>query len=185
MNRIVLKTGDVLLYPKETTPGIYTFLVKQGKKELADILSLLTNHKYIHAELYLGNGWVLAGTFEGVKLYKPDLRTLLSAHIFRPPTPVNGEELRKVVVKYFNLEYDWASLLLNAIPEILSFGNEQLERMIEDWLNYKNERKMICSEVIARIYKELGYEFEANSELVTPDDIAEKFVKIFPSEADK
>jgi hypothetical protein len=182
MNRIVLKPGDVLLYTKESTPGVYTFLAEKGKKELADLLSLLTNHKYIHAELYLGNGWVLAGTFEGVKLYKPDLKTLLSAHIYRPPMPVSSEELRKVVTKYFNLEYDWASLLLNAIPEILSFGNEQLERMIENWLGYKNERKMICSEVIARIYKDLGYEFEPNAEFVTPDDIAEKFVKIFPAE---
>jgi hypothetical protein len=182
MNRIVLKPGDVLLYPKESTPGVYTFLAEIGKKELANLLSLLTNHEYIHAELYLGNGWVLAGTFEGVKLYKPDLRTLLSAHIYRPPTPVNSEELRKVVTKYFNLEYDWASLLLNAIPEILSFGNEQLERMLENWLNYKNENKMICSEVIARIFKDLGYEFEPNGDFVTPDDIAEKFVKIFPAE---
>jgi len=35
----------------------------------------LAQQEYIHAEIYLGRGWVLAGWFEGVKLvkYKPSV----------------------------------------------------------------------------------------------------------------
>jgi len=177
MDRFTLKPGDALLFTKESTAGVYTYFAEKNKP-LADLLAKLVNHNYIHAELYLGNGWVIAGWFNGVKLYKPSLQLLSTVHIYRPPIEVDKDKLKESVKKYFNYEYDWVSLILNGLPEIISFGNEQIEKIVEDWVKYSDDQKLICSELIARIYEDLGYKIEPRAEFVTPDDIAERFQRV-------
>ena len=58
------------------------------------------------------------------------------------------EVIKEIVRKYFNKQYDFVSLILNGIPEILSLGIETLERYFENALPYDNPDKMICSELV-------------------------------------
>lgn len=177
MRKTMLKPGDVLLFDKESVNGVYTFIAGKDKK-LADILATLTNHRYIHAELYLGNGWIIAAAFDGVKLYKAPLAVIAKAHIYRAPITIDENKLRETVKQYFNYEYDWTALILNGIPEVLSFGNEQIERIIENWLDYTDEQKLICSELVAKFFEEQGFKIEPRGDFVTPDDIADAFERI-------
>jgi len=178
-----LKTGDVLLLRKEDAPGAYTFIEKYLGKDFADKVASLEKHKYIHAEIYVGNGFILAGWFNGVKLLQPPLHYIAKFDIYRNSKMDDAKRylMKKKVAKYFNAPYDFASLILNGIPEVLSLGFEPLERYFEKQLPYSDPSKLICSELVARLYKDIGIEIEENPEFVTPDDIAENeyFSKIF------
>jgi hypothetical protein len=176
-----LKTGDVLLLKKEDAPGAYTFLEKYLGKNVAKFLAQIEKHEYIHAEIYVGNGFVLAGWFNGVKLIRPPLQYISKFDIYRHEKM--DDEKRKTiqqsVAKYFNAPYDFASLILNGIPEVLSLGIEPLERYLEKQIDYSDPEKLICSELVARLYRDAGIFIEDNPEFVTPDDLAENMEKIF------
>ena len=180
---IELKTGDILLLKKENAPGAYTFLKKFLGKDFADFVAKIEKHEYIHSELYVGNGYVLAAWFNGVHLIKYPLEVLSKFDIYRHEKM--DEEKRKVirknVAKYFNMPYDFVSLILNGLPEILSLGFEPLERYFEKQLPYSDPKKMICSELVARMFKDAGIIIEPDPEFVTPDDLAqcEEMKKIF------
>jgi len=121
---IELKVGDVLLLKKEDAPGAYTFIEKYLGKGTADFLSTIEKHEYIHSEIYVGNGFILAAWFDGVKLIHAPLKYISKFDIFRHKKMT--DEKRKIiqqnVAKYFNMHYDFASLILNGIPELLSLG---------------------------------------------------------------
>lgn len=199
-SKLIETPGAVLLFRKENTQGIYTFLeslvqrfveakIKDNflAKFISDIVAKLAleyisgifNHKYIHAELVARNGWMFAAWFDGVNLYSPSdediikLRKLTDVYI--PKVPIDPDKLDKAIAKYFNKEYDFASLIQNAITKIFAFGNKKTEREIEDSLRkyFDTENRLICSELIARVYEELGYTIERHSEFTTPDDIAQ------------
>ncbi|WP_129408107.1 hypothetical protein [Marinitoga lauensis] len=183
MNSVELKVGDVLLLKKEDAPGIYTFLKQFLGKNIADIIAKIEGHEYIHSELYVGNGYVLAAWFNGVHLIKYPLRILGNFDIYRHEKMDNEKRsvIKRNVAKYFNMRYDFASLILNGLPEILSLGFEPLERYLEKQLPYSDPNKMICSELVARMYKDAGIIIEPDPEFVTPDDIAQdgEMKKIF------
>ena len=176
-----LEVGDVLLLKKENAPGAYTFLKQYLGKDFADFMAKLEKHNYIHSEIYVGNGFILAGWFNGVKLLRPHISYISKFDIFRHPK-MDDEKRKRIqqsVAKYFNAPYDFKSLILNGIPELVSLGIEPLERYLEKQINYDDPSKMICSELVARLYKDAGIFIEDNPEFVTPDDLAENLEKIF------
>ncbi len=66
---------------------------------------------------------------------------------------VDAERMLKAVDKYWNLPYDYASLGLNSIAEIVGafgkfVGYEDLEEKVQDLLAYNNPKNMICSELV-------------------------------------
>jgi len=178
--------GDVLLLPKDKAVGIYTWVKEKFGKKVADTLAALEHHNYIHAELYVGGGYVLAAWTNGVHLISYPLSVFKNFNVYRHPKLLNkteeAEHIRECLAanvrKYFNKPYDFVSLLLNALPEILSFGFEPLERMVESKLPYDNPEAMICSELVARMYEQCGIIIEPKAEFVTPDDLAEHFIQI-------
>lgn len=197
---ILEKPGTVLLFKKEKTQGIYTFLLSQAQKLaesltknnpfakfiveqitkfIVDYLANRIGHNYIHAELTLEKGWAIAAWFNAVHVYQLDDKELINMRklvdIYVPVVDINVEALKAVAKKYWRKQYDFASLIQNAIVEILAFGNKQTEEEIEKQLQkyYDSPDKLICSELIARIYGELGYVIAQHGEFVTPDDVAE------------
>jgi len=173
------QTGDVLLLPMQEAQDIYTFIEKYFGKKIADFLSAIEHHKYIHAELYVGNGYSIAAWFNGVHLVSYPLEAFDKFDVFRTKlTDEQKAKMRGVILEYFNMPYDFMSLILNGLPEILSFGIEPLERLIENYLNYDNPNAVICSELVARVYEQVGVKIEPHAEFVTPDDISQRFEKV-------
>jgi len=179
---IEYKPGDTLLLPKDKALGPYTWIKNQFGKKVADFLAAVEHHNYIHAELCVGNGYTLAAWENGVHLVSYPLHVLKNFHVYRPiDTPKTFETcVIQQVKNYFNKPYDFVSLILNGIPEILSLGMEPLERFFESKLPYDNPEAMICSELVARIYERCGVTIEPRPEFVTPDDLAEHLVRIWP-----
>jgi len=123
--------------------------------------------------MYIGGGFVIAAWVNGVHIISYPLAQFSKFHIYRYPGLDDDKraKMRSVITKYFNKPYDFISLILNGIPEILSLGFEPLERFFEGKLPYDNPNMMICSELVARIYQEVGIYFEPKAEFVTPDDL--------------
>jgi len=169
------QTGDILLLDKDKAMGIYPFLKKYLGKDFADFLAKIEKHNYIHAELYLGNGYTLAAWFNGVHLVRYNMNIFSQFDVFRYKgfTQNNQKIIKENVKKYFNKEYDFVSLILNGLPEMLSLGIEPLEQYLQKQIPYSNPNKLICSELIARMYADAGIMFETDPEFVTPDDLAE------------
>lgn len=194
------KPGTVLLFKKENTEGIYTFLlsqtskfadsitkgnlfarfiVEQISKYIVDYLAEKTGHKYIHTELVLNNGWTIASWFNGVHIYELSDAELVKMRkivdVYVPKVDIDANKLKQVAKKYWKKQYDFASLIQNAIIELLAFGNEQTEKEIEEKLKkyFDTPDRLICSELVARIYSDLGYTIERHSEFTTPDDISQ------------
>lgn len=137
----------------------------------------LAQQEYIHAELYLGKGWVLAAWLSGVKLlkYPPSHYQMVDVLRFEG---VDAERMLKAVDKYWNLPYDYASLGLNSIAEIVGafgkfVGYEDLEEKVQDLLAYNNPKNMICSELVQRMLHEGGIEFDQPFEFISPQDLKE------------
>lgn len=172
-----IRPGDIILVPKENAKGVYDFIAQNFGKRLADLLATFYNHQYIHAEIFVANDWQLAAWLDGVKVWKPPLNYYVLTHIYRLKPQytkhITKEEMLEAVKKYLNKQYDFPSLILNAIITILSFGNDSKERQLEADFTYYTKDKLICSELVAQIYEELGYVIERTAEYTTPDDIAQ------------
>ena len=177
----VMKPGDILLLPKDKAPGLYNVIKSLFGEQVADWLANLTKHKYVHAELYVGAGYTLAAWFNGVHLVHYPLSVYDRFDIYTHPKmdDEKREKLCELVRKYFNKPYDFVSLILNGLPEILSLGIESVERYLEEQIDYENSDFLICSELIARMYEDVGLPIEPYPEFVTPDDLAEHLVKVW------
>lgn len=197
--RLDERPGTVLLFRKENTDGAYTFLSKIIEKTIRrrtrdaltytiarliaqitlDKLAELFKHDYIHAELVLPRGHILAAWFNGVVKYTPTAEQAkmlrVNTDVFVPVVELDPVKLEQAAAKYVGKQYDFTSLILNFITQVRALGNEVKEEQLENALlkYYDNSEKMICSEVIARIYEELGYKIERSAEYTTPDDIAQ------------
>lgn len=162
----------------KNTQGLLRTVMMFFSQQLLDYLSGLVRHKYIHVELITNRFELVGAWFNGVVRYAPketDIRHLRRiADVYEPTVEVPPEALEHAISKFLGREYDFAGLLLNALTQIVSLGNEANEAAIEEGLlkYYNTPDKLTCSELIARIYDELGYKIERNSEFVTPDDIA-------------
>ena len=55
---------------------------------------------------------------------------------------------------------------------------EPIEAYLEGKMRYQNPSAMICSELIARIFEDVGLKIERNAEFVTPDDLASELIKL-------
>ncbi|MEM0369773.1 MAG: hypothetical protein QXE80_03640 [Pyrobaculum sp.] len=193
---IELKPGDVILWPRDKAQGLYTLLLEwvrsaisgvTNNPKLADFAAKLAvntladamNHKYIHAEITLLNNYLFGAWLNGTHLWKPTpehrIQIIKDTSIFRPVVEIDEQKLVEAAMKYRNKPYDFTSLILNAAIEIGAFGQKEAERRLEELAKsmYSNPNALTCSELIARIFEDLGYRIERYSEYVTPDDIAQ------------
>ncbi len=187
MKERMFEIGDILLFPSETFHDIEDYVKEVLGEEVTSVIRKLLGYKYCHAEIYLGNGYVLAAWTNGVKLYKLPLKLLKEVHVFRKQLPLMPEEKQKLlnlVPKYWNLPYDFTSYILNAyyyLFEKLTMIFPLPDLLADFKTKYENKQEMICSELVARMYKEIGYPIETTEEFTTPDDIgnSKMFVRIF------
>ena len=176
-----IRFGDVLLLPTEQGEPLNSLMEKWLGEQGKNFLKLITGNKYIHAGLYIGapendkGFYTLEATEHGVWILQRPLRHLDLFDVYRHPEMDNSRRmaLEALVRLYFNVPYDFTSLVLNAFVELISFNQEWLERILENVLNYENKTAVICSELVAKMYEHVGITIETRSEFVTPDDLAE------------
>lgn len=169
-----LKPGDLLLL-KQDKDIVHTYLRENFGTMVENMITGLTGQKYLHAELYLGEGWVLSATVNGVKLNKYSTETLLkNFDIFRPKFEIDESVLLNQIKDNHNKRYDFISLYLNIIDTIGQMFGKKFE------FPYDTKFMLICSELIARIYEKMGATFHENVEYITPQDLADSnlFYKI-------
>lgn len=165
-----LQLGDVFLY-KTIDKGLYSWFVEHGLKALGDFLIAATGDKYIHAAIYVGQGYQLAADGVGVHLYKMPMSAVAQTDIYRYKA-LDTTKIKQAVNKYFNAPYDYVDLLLNGALEVLSVNIPLLKEFYEGFINYENPTQMICSELVARVYRFAGYPIAVNDEFCSPEDIA-------------
>lgn len=172
-----IRPGDIILVPKKNAKGVYTFVEEKFGKTFANLLSQFYSHNYIHAEISVGNDWQMAAWVNGVKVWKVPLNYYATVHVYRLKPEykkmITKDEMIEAIKNYLNKEYDFPSLILNTIITLLSLGNDSAERKLEADFTYYSPDKLICSELVARIYEELGFTIERQAEFTTPDDIAQ------------
>lgn len=178
---VILKAGDILLMPSDYTEG-GKYLEETFGEGVYDFLKAVTGQKYLHAELYVGYGYIFAAWTNGVHLYPARAVHFNYFDIFRHKDPTVNEMIHKVIQRefekakkgegeYFNKPYDTRSLFLNGIAEILGVFN--LEKWFEDEIALNTPQQFICSELIARIYQKAGYPICEKPEWCSPQDIAD------------
>lgn len=167
LNSTELKPGDLLVL-KSNKDIVHKFLKENFGTIVEKILTSVSGQKYLHVELYLGEGWVISATVNGVKLTKYPLKNIVrDFEILRPKFEVPKDELISLIKDYHNKQYDFTSLFLNIIEEITEVFNVKFE------FPYNSEHRLICSELVARIYEDLGVSFKENSEFMSPQDLVD------------
>lgn len=169
-----IRAGTILALKTKKTIA-YKYLSDNFGKVYADLLEKLLDVKYMHVELYLGEGWVLSAQLNGIKLQKYSLEYISkNFDLFEPNFKFKKDIFIDYASSNFNKPYDWVSLFLNTVNTISeTFG-------IKFEFPYNTKYALICSELIARFYEEQGYEFKKTSEFMTPQDLinSEYFVKL-------
>lgn len=171
-----LQPGDIILVPKENSVGIYNFISDVFGRSVATTLARLYNHNYIHAELSLGNGWQVGAWADGVRLWKPSISYYPWIHVYRLKPEyqkITKEKVYEATKKVLNKRYDFPSLILNAVIELISLGKDE---PFQAYFKYENKDELICSELVARVYEDFGIHLGQNPEYTSPDDIAESTV---------
>lgn len=165
--------GDILLFSTKQPKYIYEELETKIGKFLTEILYQQSGQKYIHQEILLQGTYTLQQTFNGVYILKRNLEDFKYITVRRHKNfkQINKEEFFKVITKYWNLPYDFSSLQLNAIQSFF----QQLpmyEQFIQNLINYENNKLLICSETIQRIYEDLGLKVhDDKQEFVSPQNL--------------
>lgn len=152
MQKNNLKTGDIILY-------------KDGNCLFSKIIKLVTNSKYNHAGIYLHDGKVAESLTDGFKLINyNNLEQYQGVDFFRFKSKINDTEIKKQIVKNLNMGYGFLDLIKILIWKITG---KQLFK--------KNSQKLICSEAVAKCYRDAGFDLFPeikNLDYITPDDLS-------------
>lgn len=171
---VKLSPGDMLAL-KSDQDFVHKFLQDHFGNIVEKLLTSLTGQEYLHVELYLGEGWSITATPNGIKLQKYDIDTIARYFdIFRPKIKIHKEKLIDEVKKHHNKPYDFTSLFLNIVEEISEIFSIKFETP------YSSEYQLICSELVATIYEDLGIVFRERPEVMQPQDLVNSgyFIKI-------
>jgi len=182
-----LKAGDVLLFRRDSTFGVYSYvkhwiekvfednlLAKVAVDTLLEYLANQLRHQYAHAELYLGSGYSATVYFDGLVVYRLPIHILSLADVYRPTFAVDQKQLIDLVYQHIQ-QYDFASYLLNVLIKIIALGDEEKEKTLAAEFSkyYVNPNRFTCSEFVARVFARLGQPLvDKVEEYVTPDDLA-------------
>ena len=151
MNNI--KIGDVVAY--------------KGDGFISQTIVNVTNSSYSHVAIYVGSEVLVEGDgYSGQVKYKPisDYKNHLVIYTLDSLT----DEQRQKIVKYMEskvgLKYDRLLLLWLFIKYKLHIK-----------LPYRNDTKVVCSEICNDAYKSIGKEYELSKKrFPIPDDILKK-----------
>jgi uncharacterized protein YycO len=186
MRSVKLKPGDILLLPTKYTE-VYMQIANVLGAKVSSFLPKLLNEPYLHAELYIGRGYTIGAWLTGVHVHRYPLSTQMRFDIFRHKDNEASDKIKEVILedfenylnkrptKFLNRPYDFQTLFYNTIAELASFLKH--EKTVEANLPAPESPDIfICSELVARIYHEAGYDIapkEKSLEWVSPTDLAE------------
>lgn len=147
--------------------------------EFLKIFSKITGQEYIQAMMYVGQDWVLYVEKTGSHLIKIDPNVMQKFDIFRCPEEYDENKMFELVKKYWNLEYDSKGFWVGQLGKILKTFKIPPQQ-VEDLFKYNTPEKLTSQEMIVRMYKEVGVNVfdDLNDEMVLPQDIQEKFIKL-------
>lgn len=174
-----LQFGDVLLFPTDKYSPVYKYAKNKVNKFFADLLEHLTGQQYAHVGIYLtpskdkNKFWSLEAIDQGVWLVERSVSDFQYLDVIRHKKIDKDHiiEMENLVYSYWNKPYDWTSLLLNGITElagIIGF-EEYIEKTFQEVRDTPHTQ--ICSELVARIYADVGLEFSKKPEYISPMDI--------------
>jgi len=181
---IELKPGDVMLLPTQYTE-VYTIIQGVLGGPITSLLPRILNEPYLHAEIYIGSGFSMAAWTSGIHVHKYPLSVQMKFDFFRHKNDKASEAIKDLMVtefvnylnnepvKYLNKRYDFSTLFYNTIAELTQvLGYEQIIETKTP--RFDTPEIMICSELIARMYQDAGYDLKVgNPEWVSPADLAE------------
>jgi len=184
MTKIELKVGDILLLPTKYTE-VYSMIAGVLGANVTELIPKLIDNPYLHAELYIGNGYSIAAWLNGVHVVKYPLSTLMKFDIYRHKDDKASEAVKKVILedfeaylqkkptRFLNKTYDFKTLFYNTIAELADLL--KLEKVVERKANTMDTPdSFICSELVARIYNAAGYDLQTNDtslEWISPSDL--------------
>lgn len=176
-----LEIGDILLLPTKEVET-YKILASILGYKITDLVVNVTDQDYLHAEMYIGNGYIMASWLNGVHIAQYPIQLLSKFDVYRHRSKRVKALIREHLqddfkdfiagrsTKYINKPYDLQSLILNTVSELAGLVVD--EERFENSLGYDNPDRFICSELIARIYHDVGVDLKRNLEFVSPDDLA-------------
>jgi len=183
---IKLKPGDVLLLPTKYTE-IYTLIAGTIGATVTQFLPKLLGEPYLHAELYIGKGYTMAAWTNGVHVHRYPLSTQMKFDVFRhrdedkAPKAIERlmlEDFKAYLehrpTRFLNKPYDFQSLFLNTIAELAQVLKHE-KTVEENTMRIDTPDAFMCSELVARVYKEAGYDLKTGDkspEWVSPSDLA-------------
>lgn len=179
VNVLDYRLGDVLLFPTKQPKSIYEELESKIGKFLTELLYQQSGQKYIHQEILLQGSFTLQQTINGVHILKRNLNDFKYITVRRHKNfdKISKEKFFEVVRKYWNLPYDFASLGLNIITGFFQqfpVYEQFIQNLIQKTQNYENSRLLICSEVVQRVYEDLGLKVhDDKQEFVSPQNLYE------------
>ena len=163
-----LKAGDLLLLKKDKS-FVYKYLKDKVGEIVANMIIGASQNEYLHVEMYLGEGQVLSATVNGVHIHRYSTDTIIeNFDIYEPKFNINKKELEKQVKLKHNKRYDFMGLFLNIGVEIANKLGFEFEPP------YETEFMVICSELVARVYEDMGdINFHKNTEFITPQGLVD------------
>lgn len=158
-----LKPGDLLMLKKDKSL-VFKYLKDTVGEVVTNLIIGASQNEYLHCEMYLGEGFAIAATVNGVHIHKYSTDTIIkNFDIYEPKFKVDKKMLEEQVKLKHNKMYDFTGLFLNIVMEIANKLGYSFEPP------YETEFMVICSELVARIYEDMGtVDFDRESEFITP-----------------
>lgn len=157
--RAVIQPGDIIL---SRVPGSL----------ISDTIQDLTNSKWSHALLYLGDNKIIEATNHGIVI-NPLIKYFSNKYqigVFRISpelTPEETTQLIKAIRKKLGIDYGWLKLAWLGFLRLVGKSEDP------DW-SVKLKGGMICSELVAWSYKQIGRPLkDLPVQLMEPQDLAQ------------
>jgi len=144
------KIGDLILY-------------KDGNSWVSRTIKKLTKSEYNHVGIYVGKGYILEALIKGVKLtnvLNPDKYKGIDRYRLKSEINIPHKKIIEVSEKYLGRKYSKYDLV-------------KIWLYIKTGIMFKRAtKKLICSETVSRVYRDLGYDLfpGKNLDYVTPED---------------
>jgi len=147
------RIGDILLY-------------KDGNSFITRSIRKLTNSKYNHVGIYVGNGLVAEALDDGFVLTSHvDVDNYAGIDVYRiKRSPrFNKDILEGIVYQYLGTPYGFFDILKLAIFQLTRYK-----------LFKGRTKALICSEAVAQVYRDYGFNLfkGKNLDYITPEDFA-------------
>ena len=170
-----MAAGDVLLFARTTS--VSNFRRDPFGTFMCALIHLTTRSKWNHAALDIGDGLMVEATAKGVSVNPIQS----SDEIYRIEFPGCTNNFRQAGC--------WGTYAGNDLEQVLAwstgrvgwrygFGNAfwcGLRNLLPGIAHIKHGRSIICSELVSEALERAGHDWQKDTALVSPGDLAEHF----------